>query len=202
MDRTLTKIPQTKKGILFIISGPSGVGKGTLRERVLKEIPDLSFSVSVTTRKRRPQEVDGRDYIFITVEEFERMIESDELLEWANVYGNYYGTPARFIQDTIQKGKDVLLEIDVQGAKQVRKKCPDAVSIFIAPPSLDELIERLKKRATETEEEFQKRINKAKEEMEDAVFYDYLVINDKIDRAVLHLKCIILSERSKIVKGG
>ncbi len=198
----MSKIPQTKKGILFVISGPSGVGKGTLRERVLREIPDLLFSVSVTTRKKRPQEVDGKDYIFIDIERFKEMIENNELLEWALVYGNYYGTPIKFIEENLKKGKDVLLEIDIQGARKVREKCPHAVFIFIAPPSLEELINRLKKRATETEEEFRKRVEKVDEEMEEAKFYDYLVINDNIEDASSRLKCIILSERSKIVKEG
>ncbi len=196
----LIKRPQTKRGILFIVSGPSGVGKGTIREKILKEIPDLLFSVSVTTRDRRPGEIDGKDYIFVTVDRFREMIEKDELLEWAEVYGHYYGTPLRFIEEAKNRKEDVLLEIDIQGAKKVMEKCKDAVSIFIAPPSIDVLIERLKKRATETEEELEKRIVNAKKELEEAFFYDYYVINDNIDDAVSRVKCIILSERLKIIK--
>ncbi len=197
----MNKIIQTKKGILFIISGPSGVGKGTVREGVLRDIPDLLFSVSVTTRKRRPHEVDGKDYIFIDEVRFKEMIKNNELLEWAVVYGNYYGTPKEFIEDALREKKDVLLEIDIQGARKVREKYPDAVSIFIAPPTLEELTNRLKRRATETEEEFKKRIEKAEREMEEAIDYDYLVVNDKIDDAIMQVKCIIVSERCKIVKG-
>ncbi len=196
----MNKKIQTRKGILFIISGPSGVGKGTVRERVLEDIPDLLFSVSVTTRKRRPHEIEGKDYIFIDKPRFEQMIENGELLEWALVYDNYYGTPRAFIENALREGKDVLLEIDIQGAQKVKKEYPDAVSIFLAPPSIEELINRLKKRATETEEEFRKRIEKAEKEMRDAIHYDYLVINDKIDNAIMQVKCVILAERVKIVK--
>ncbi len=202
MDKILNKRAQTKKGILFIISGPSGVGKGTVRERVLEDIPDLLFSVSVTTRKRRPHEIEGKDYIFIDEARFKQMIENGEFLEWALVYGNYYGTPKAFIENALREGRDVLLEIDIQGAQKVKKEYPDAVSIFLAPPSIEELVNRLKKRATETEEEFKKRIEKAEKEMGEAIHYDYLVINDRIDDTVTQVKCIILAERAKIVKEG
>lgn len=190
---------RTKKGIIFIMSGPSGVGKGTIREKVLKQIPDLIFSVSVTTRKKRPGEIDGKDYIFVSREKFEEMIRNNELLEWAEVYGNYYGTPSKIVEKALIEGKDVLLEIDVQGAKNVKRRYPEAVSIFIFPPSVEDLILRLKKRATETQEEFQRRIEKAKREMDEVIYYNYVVVNDKLEDAILRVKCIILAERAKIV---
>ncbi len=195
----LSQSLKTKKGIIFIMSGPSGVGKGTIREEVLKQIPDLIFSVSVTTRKKRPGEIDGKDYIFVSREKFEEMIKNNELLEWAEVYGNYYGTPSKIIEKALIEERDVLLEIDVQGAKNVKRRYPEAVSIFIFPPSVEDLILRLKKRATETKEEFQKRIEKAKREMEEVIYYNYVVVNDKLEDAILRVKCIILAERAKIV---
>jgi len=190
------------KSTLFIISGPSGVGKGTLRERVLEDIKDLVFSVSITTRERRPGEVDGKDYIFVSEEKFMEMIKRGEFLEWAKVYGYYYGTPKRFIEESLKNGYDVLLEIDIQGAKRVRERYPDVVSIFIIPPSLDEVVKRLKKRATEREEDFLIRVNKAKDEIKEIEHYDYFIINDDIEKASSLLKCIIVSHRSKVVKGG
>lgn len=168
-----------KKGLLVIISGPSGVGKGTVREYFMKdESLKMSYSTSMTTRLPRKNEVDGVDYIFTTRDNFERAIEQGELLEWAEFVGNYYGTPLSQIEKLQNEGRNVLLEIEVQGATQVREKCPDAVSIFIIPPSMEELENRIRGRRSEPEEIVQQRLAKAEKEMKMVNTYKYIVCND------------------------
>lgn len=168
-----------KKGLLIIISGPSGVGKGTVREFFIKdESLKLAYSISMTTRSPRAGEKDGVDYIFTTKEKFEDAIAKGELLEWAEFVGNYYGTPMSQVEKLRNEGKNVLLEIEVQGATQVREKCPEAVSIFIIPPSMEELENRIRGRRSEPEEVVQQRLAKADKEMKMMNNYKYIVCND------------------------
>ena len=168
-----------EKGLLIIISGPSGVGKGTIRNFFMNdEALKLAYSISMTTRSPRIGEVDGRDYIFTTKEQFEQAIENGELLEWAEFVGNYYGTPLSLVEDLRNQGKNVLLEIEVQGAMQVKEKCPDALSIFIIPPNMEELEKRIRGRRSEPEEIVQQRLAKAAGEMKMVKDYKYVVCND------------------------
>lgn len=183
-----------ESGILFVLSGPSGVGKGTVRKRLFEEETDLEYSISMTTREKRPREKEGVDYFYRTKEEFERMIANDELLEYAKYVNNYYGTPRAFVEETLAKGKDVFLEIEVQGAMQVKKNFPEGVFIFLFPPSLDELKYRIESRGTETEELVINRLKEARKEIEMMHFYDYVVVNDDVDQAVERIKAIIQSE--------
>lgn len=178
---------------IFVISGPSGAGKSTLVSGLLERIPELEKSVSVTTRKPRKGEKDGVSYYFVSKEEFNRKLERGEFLEWAEVHGNYYGTLSSLVNEKLKRGRSVVLEIDVQGASQVKKKCPESVLIFILPPSVETLEERLKKRATEDEESLRMRLNNALKELEEVPKYEYIVVNDDFERA--------LSELEKIVKG-
>src|SRR5690606_27998793 len=183
------------KGILFVLSGPSGVGKGTVRKAIMEENDlNLHYSVSVTTRKPREGEVDGVDYFFKTKEEFQQMIENDELLEWAEYVGNYYGTPIRYVQEMLAKGNDVLLEIEVQGALQVKKRFPEAVFIFLMPPSFDELRNRITNRGTEENKLIDDRMLVAKNEIAQMIHYDYIVENDVVDLACERIKSIICAE--------
>jgi len=183
-----------KTGV-FIISAPSGSGKTTLMERLLREVPGLHFSVSYTTRPRRGQEQHGREYFFIGREEFQAMIGRDEFLEWAEVFGNYYGTSRRFLEEAEQDGKDLLLDIDVQGAAQVKQKLPEAVSIFILAPSRGELEDRLRRRSEDSEEVIQKRLRDASREINGYDRYDYVLINDLLERSAERLQSIVLAER-------
>ncbi len=184
------------RGKLFVISGPSGAGKGTLRKELFRRVPGLVYSVSVTTRKPRAGEKDGVDYFFISKEEFERMKRKGELLEWAEVHGNLYGTPRKFVESKLEEGKSVVLEIDVQGALQVKRSFPEAVLIFILPPSEEELIRRLKKRGTETEKEMELRLKNAQWEMDKMDIYDYAIINDDVEQASDELVKIVTKEIS------
>lgn len=186
------------KGLLIVLSGPSGVGKGTVR-KALFEMPDQNFvySVSMTTRKMRPGEVDGKDYYFVSREEFEQKIEEGKFLEHAEFVGNYYGTPLDKVNEQLDRGKEVILEIEVEGALQVREKCKDAVFIFLAPPGRQALYDRLKSRGTESEEVIQERINKANREFKLAFKYDYIVINDEIKNAADRIMAIIRAEHAK-----
>lgn len=168
-----------KKGLLIIISGPSGVGKGTIRNYFMNdESLNLTYSISMTTRSPRAGEVDGKDYIFTTREKFEEEIRSGGLLEWAEFVGNYYGTPMKHVEELRNQGKNVLLEIEVQGATQVREKCPDALSIFIIPPSMEELEKRIRGRRSEAEEIVQQRLAKASKEMQMIKDYKFVVCNE------------------------
>jgi len=172
------------KGLLIILSGPSGVGKGTVRAQFFNNPElNLAFSISMTTREKRAGETDGVDYFFVTRERFKEAIENDELLEWTEFVGNYYGTPLANVEKLRNEGKNVLLEIEVDGANQVKKKCPDALSIFIVPPSLQELENRIRGRKSEPEEIVQQRLEKAGKEMGMIVDYQYVVCNDKVELA-------------------
>nr|WP_041444991.1 guanylate kinase [Syntrophobotulus glycolicus] len=186
------------QGILLVVSGPAGVGKGTLCRELMAQAGDLEYSVSVTTRAPRPKEQEGREYYFRSREEFERMIEGRELLEWAEFCGNYYGTPLFHVQKVLAEGRTILLEIDIQGAKQVKQVFPQGVFIFIAPPSFETLSERLHKRGTEPEEVIQKRLKTAEGELRQIQAYDYIVENDRIDLAVEKLRSIIIAEGCRV----
>ncbi|EII6321336.1 guanylate kinase [Staphylococcus pseudintermedius] len=188
----------TEKGLLIVLSGPSGVGKGTVRKRIFDD-PHTSYkySISMTTRQMREGEQDGVDYFFKTREEFEKLIEADEFIEYAEYVGNYYGTPVQYVKDTMNAGHDVFLEIEVEGAKQVRKKFPDALFIFLAPPSLDHLTERLIGRGTESKEKIESRVKEAKKEVEMMNFYDYVVVNDEVDLAKDRIQSIVEAEHLK-----
>ncbi len=172
-----------KKGKLYIISGPSGCGKSTVLREVFRHRRNIFFSVSATTRGPREGEVDGKDYYFVTREEFERMIGADELLEHAQYVSNYYGTPRIPVEAMLSEGNDVVLDIEVQGAGQVKTKMPEAVSLFILPPSLEELERRLRGRGTETEEKIRSRLSQAEREIAKSGSYDYRVVNDDVERA-------------------
>ncbi|MEO2065726.1 MAG: guanylate kinase [Desulfurobacteriaceae bacterium] len=186
-----------ERGLLIVISAPSGTGKTTLTHMLLKEFPNMEFSISFTTRKPRPGEVNGKDYWFISREEFLRRIEEGDFLEWAEVYGNLYGTSKSQVLKALNEGKDVLLDIDTQGALQVKENFPEAVLIFILPPSLEELERRLKNRGTDPEEVIEKRLKVAREEIKRAKFYDYIVVNDVLEVAYNKLKSIISAEKCK-----
>ena len=186
------------RGLLFVISGPSGVGKGTLREKVFNVFPDLEYSVSMNTRPPRKGEIEGKDYYFVTIDEFKKMIRENKFVEWAIVHGDYKGTPIKFLLDELQKGRDVLLELDVQGAMQVKEKFPDGIFIFIAPPTWKDLEDRLRKRNTEGEKALKKRLKDARVEIKYKKNYNYLVVNDSIKTALKKLESIIIAERCKI----
>lgn len=185
-------------GFLLVLSGPSGSGKGTVSQALMEQNDDIIFSTSVTTRTPRPGEVNGENYFFTSREEFERMVDNDELLEHAFVHTNYYGTPKKFVFDEIDKGEIVLLEIDVQGALQVKKKYKDAVFVFLIPPTMDELKSRLVKRDTETEDEIETRYRNAFKELDFVGEYDYFVINDVIENAVKDIEDIIAAEKLRV----
>lgn len=185
-------------GFLLVLSGPSGSGKGTVSQALMEKNDDIIFSTSVTTRTPRPGEINGENYFFTSIEEFERMVDNDELLEHAFVHTNYYGTPKKFVFDEIDKGEIVLLEIDVQGALQVKKKYKDAVFVFLIPPTMDELKSRLVKRDTETEDEIETRYRNAFKELDFVGEYDYFVINDVIENAVNDIEDIIAAEKLRV----
>ena len=187
-----------KKGRLIIISGASGTGKGTVCNALLKSHPELAYSISATTRAKREGEVDGVNYYFTSVEAFRQMIAGGGFLEWAEVYGNYYGTPVRQLEDRMASGQDILLEIDTQGALNVMKKCPDAISIFLLPPSLEELERRLRGRGTEAAADLAKRLSTVKHEIKLGLRYRYAVVNDTVDGAVATIAAIIAAEHSLV----
>ena len=185
------------KGKSFIISGPSGVGKSTVLKALLEKRPDLYFSVSATTRAPREGEVDGVHYHFIDKAGFEAMIEKGELLEHAQYVGNYYGTPKKYVDEAMERGRDVILDIEIQGATQVCAKRPETVRIFIAPPSWEELERRLTARGTDTPEKIQGRLARARIEMDGAMDYDYFVINDTVEEAAASLAAILRAEHCR-----
>lgn len=185
-----------KKGLLIILSGPSGVGKGTILKEIMSD-DSCALSISATTRAPREGELEGVNYFFKTQEEFQKMIEKNQLLEYAEFCGNFYGTPVEYVDSMLEQGKNVILEIEVQGALDVKKKRPEAVSVFISPPSFEELFERLKGRATEDMETIENRINRAKEEIKFIPQYDYEVINDRLENAIEEVKQILKSESEK-----
>lgn len=182
---------ENSKGILFIVSAPSGTGKTTIIKRILKEFPRIVYSVSATTRKKRENEKEGADYFFLTEEKFRQKIEQNEFAEWEKFYDYYYGTFRKYIDDNLKNGNDVLLEIDVKGALKIKESYPDAVLIFIVPPSFNELINRLKNRQTEDEIDFQKRIERAELELRLKDKFDYLINNIEIEQAVADIKSLV-----------
>jgi guanylate kinase len=193
---TLTPEERTR-GILFVVSSPSGGGKGTLIQRVLKEVPNLSYSVSYTTRVPRNGEVDGREYFFVTPDKFETMVEAGEFLEWAKVHGKLYGTSRQQVSRDVFEGRDIILEVDVQGAASVRELVADSVSIFILPPSVEILRQRLIARGTDSPEELELRLRNAPAELKHYQTFDYVIINDDVQRAAGQLNCIIEAERAR-----
>ncbi len=186
-----------KSGKLFIISGPSGVGKSTVLKALFREHPDLYFSVSATTRAPREGEIDGVHYRFIKSEQFLQMVQENEFLEYAEYVGSFYGTPRGPVEDAMAQGRDAFLDIEIQGAQQVYEKRPDAVRIFIAPNSWAELERRLTERGTDSAEKIQKRLLRAKVELQAAENYDYLVVNDTVEQAVREMEAIFLAEHCR-----
>jgi guanylate kinase len=185
------------KGNLIIISSPSGGGKGTLIKEILRTVPQIGYSVSFTTRSLRAGEEHGRDYFFVSKEEFAALVKADEFVEFAEVHGNLYGTSVNEVRREIERGNDVILEIDVQGAESIRRKMPEAVGIFILPPSFEVLRDRLVSRATEKQEDLSVRLRNSISEVRQYEYFDYVVINDQVARAVADLQNIILAERTK-----
>ena len=189
----------SERGLLIVLSGPSGVGKGTVRKAIFEsDDNDFQYSVSMTTRNKREGEIEGVDYYFRTRGEFEALIEAGEMLEYAEYVGNYYGTPLSYVQKTLDQGKDVFLEIEVQGAKQVKEKVPDGVFIFLTPPDLAELRSRITGRGTDSAEVIDERMHVAREEIEMMALYDYAVVNDEVSKAVQRIREIISSEHFRV----
>ena len=186
-----------RKGLLILISGPSGTGKGTVCDLLRQKHPEISYSISATTRQPRPGEQDGVNYYFYTKEKFREMIDQGQLLEWAEVYGNFYGTPKQKVLDRLDAGEDILLEIDTQGALNVMKVMPEGLFIFLLPPSLEELAARLKGRGTETEESLHRRLGAAVDEIKLATKYRYVVVNDKVEDAEVTIANIIEAEHHR-----
>lgn len=186
-----------KEGLLVVISGASGTGKGTVCKKLFELEKNIAFSVSATTRPPRQGEVDGVNYWFLSKQKFEEMIEAGEFLEWAKVYDNYYGTPLKKVEERLKNGEDVLLEIDTQGALNVMEKMPQGAFIFLLPPSMDELKKRIVGRGTENEESLKKRLGAAKEEIAVADKYQYTVVNDDVENAAKTIRAIIYAEKAK-----
>lgn len=186
-----------RKGLLILISGPSGTGKGTVCDLLRQKHPEISYSISATTRQPRPGEQDGVNYYFYTKKKFQEMIDQGQLLEWAEVYGNFYGTPKQKVLDRLEAGEDILLEIDTQGALNVMKVMPEGLFIFLLPPSLEELAARLKGRGTETEESLHRRLGAAVDEIKLATKYRYVVVNDKVEDAQETIAKIIEAEHHR-----
>ncbi|EIW01033.1 MULTISPECIES: guanylate kinase [Thermoanaerobacter] len=191
-------VVEKEKGLLIVLSGPSGAGKGTICKALMEKEKNLKLSISATTRQPRSGEIEGKNYFFKSEEEFEKMIENDSFLEWAKVYGHYYGTPKDFVLKNLEEGNDVVLEIDIQGALKIKEKFPEGVFIFILPPSMEELKNRIKKRGTETEEEIIKRFKSAYEELNYVSRYNYVVINDSVEEAVEKIRAIIIAEKCRV----
>ena len=185
----------TQKPLVFIISAPSGSGKSTLTNEILKLVPNLVFSISYTTRALRGSEQNGKQYYFVSMEEFERMARDGEFLEHANVHGSSYGTARRFLREAGKSGNDLLLDIDVQGAAQIKKNLSDAISVFVVPPDRETLEWRLRNRGENSEKDIQRRLQDAKREIEEYDKYDYVLINDHLEKSIERLQAIVLSER-------
>ncbi len=186
-----------KQGLLFVVSAPSGAGKTSLCRAVTDSVENLTHSVSYTTRKPRSGEIDGRDYFFVSQDRFQEMLHAGDFAEWAEVHSNLYGTSRRVLGDMASKGLDIILDIDTQGAKQIKAKFEAAVFIFILPPSLDILEERLRNRKSDHEDEIKKRMYRAREEIRDYGMYDYIIINRDFDRALTELRSIVVAERCR-----
>ena len=189
-----------RKGLLLVVSGPSGAGKGTKCKALLNKNDQIKLSVSATTRKPRNGEVHGVNYFFIEKEEFTKMIENGEFLEYAQIYDNFYGTPKAAIIECLEKGQDVILEIEMQGARQIKEVYPEGVFIFVLPPSLEELKSRIVGRGTETQEEIEKRFSCAFEEINQIVNYDYFIVNEDIEKSVSDVEAIICAEKNKVTR--
>jgi guanylate kinase len=196
-EQTETGPRDLSRGILFVVSSPSGGGKGTLIQHVLDEVKGLSYSVSYTTRAPRDGETEGREYFFVTREKFEDMVAAGDFLEWATVHGNLYGTNRQQVSREVFEGRDIVLEVDVQGAASVRELITDSVNIFILPPSLEVLRQRLVARGTDSTEEIELRLKNAREELKEYKSFDFVIVNDEIDRATSQLACIIEAERAR-----
>lgn len=190
----------TPQGLLLVVSGPSGAGKGTICQILRDKLPDLGYSISVTTRQPRVGEVDGKSYFFKTISQVKEMIAQGELLEYAEVYGNYYGTPRQYVMELLQSGHDVLLEIDIQGALQIKKRFPEGVFVFIVPPSLDELSARIYKRGTDSEDVIKRRMASAASELTYAAEYDYIIVNDIAEKAANKVLTIMEAERYRVAR--
>lgn len=186
------------QGMLVVVSGPAGVGKGTLCRALFAQWSGLEYSVSVTTREPRPAEIEGKQYYFRSRDEFQKMIDQNELLEWADFCGNLYGTPKFHVENILAQKKTILLEIDIQGAKQVKSQLAHVVFIFIVPPTLEALSQRIHSRGTETEEIIQRRMARAVQEMDHMWDYDYVIENDHVDIAVEKLKSVIIAEQCRV----
>lgn len=189
-----------RKGLLLVVSGPSGAGKGTICKALLEKNNEIKLSVSATTRKPRTGEVHGVNYFFIEKEEFTTMIENGEFLEYAKIYDNFYGTPKASVIECLEKGQDVILEIEMQGAKQIKEVYSEGVFIFVLPPSLEELKSRIVGRGTETQEEIEKRFSCAFEEINQIENYDYFIVNEDVDKSVNDVEAIICSEKNKVTR--
>lgn len=189
-----------RKGLLLVVSGPSGAGKGTICKAILDQNDQIKLSVSATTRKPRNGEVHGVNYFFLEKEEFTNMIEKGEFLEYAQIYDNFYGTPKSAIMETLDNGQDVILEIEMQGARQIKEVYPEGVFIFVLPPSLEELKSRIVGRGTETQEEIEKRFSCAFEEINQIVNYDYFIVNEDIEKSVSDVEAIICAEKNKVTR--
>ena len=186
-----------ERGKLIVISGPSGAGKSTVVFKAIEGRSNVCFSTSVTTRKPRPNEVDGKEYFFVDLDRFKEMVENDELLEHAEYVANSYGTPRAYVEQKLTEGLDVILDIEVQGARQVNEKMPDAVKIFIVPPSMAELRKRLENRGTDTARAIEARLMRARQEYAEADFYDYIIVNDNAEKAAEELSAIMTAERCR-----
>lgn len=188
------------RGLLIVVSGASGTGKGTVCKKILDDMPEVAYSISATTRLPRPGEIDGKEYYFLSRDEFQAWIADGKFLEFADVYGNFYGTPLNKIEERLNRGEDILLEIDVQGALNVKRKCPDGIYIFLLPPSLEELKRRIEGRGTETPESLHRRLANAVAEIKIGLEYDYVIVNDSVDNAAAQIKAILTAERCKVAR--
>ncbi|MBE8953732.1 MAG: guanylate kinase [Quinella sp. 1Q7] len=191
-----------ERGLLIVVSGASGTGKGTVCKKILDDMPQVAYSISATTRTPRPGEVDGKEYYFLSRDEFTAWIDGGKFLEFAEVYGNFYGTPLNKIEERLNRGEDILLEIDVQGALNVKRKCPDGVYIFLLPPSLHELKRRIEGRGTETPESLRRRLANAVAEIQIGREYTYVVVNDSVERAAAQIEAIIAAEKCRVERNA
>jgi len=198
MHQNKTTATVLRQGVLLVLSGPSGTGKGTICKALLRSSPAIHYSISITTRAQRIGEENGVNYWFISTAEFNKMRQQEELLEWAEVYGNYYGTPRHYVEEQLAAGHDVILEIDIQGAMKVKKSFPQGVFIYILPPSLEELEKRIIQRGTDSDQVIRQRLGCVKEELACAQDYNYVVINDVVEVATSQIKSIIEAEHCRI----